>query len=210
MATSLKCIKCGKEVKLKECLLHNAKKVDEQTCICQGCLSIDSLENKLNKNSNSTKQSPFLMGRIVAGIIGGFILAVLGANISTIIFNDPMAKEPSMTSKVLSLIFFFFLWAVSMIIAIKAKSTAKAWRKLLISNACLSFALPISFFIFIGSTMNKFADKGKDIEAAVTAGVGGVTVIFVGILGFFLGAIFLTIGLLACKDKANIEDGRNI
>ena len=30
----LKCISCGKEVMLKECLLKNATKIDEHTCVC--------------------------------------------------------------------------------------------------------------------------------------------------------------------------------
>jgi hypothetical protein len=51
--------------------------------------------------------------------------------------------------------------------------------------------------------MSKFMDKGPNIKAAAIAGAGGITMIVFGVLGLFLGAIFLIIGLVVCKDKTN-------
>jgi hypothetical protein len=138
---------------------------------------------------------------LVAGVVGGLILATLAANITTVIFGDPMAKEPSKTATAIAALVFFGLWAVSIVIGIKAQRAAKAWRRLLISNACLSFALPLAGFILAGRATHQFESKGAHLEAAVTAGAGGVMAIFLGILGFFLGAIFLTVGLLVGRDR---------
>jgi Na+/phosphate symporter len=203
MATMLKCISCGKEVMLKECLLENAKKIDEYTCVCPACLTVEPLKSVQGKKPEIIKFSRLPQGHLVAGIIGGFILAVLGINIIATIFYPPMNEEPGMIRSFIYLIFFLTLWAVSIIIAIKSKSPINAWRKLLISNACLSFALPISIFIFTSSAMSKFMDKGPNIKAAAIAGAGGITMIVFGVLGLFLGAIFLIIGLVVCKDKTN-------
>lgn len=203
MATMLKCISCGKEVMLKECLLKNAKKIDEHTCVCPACLTVEALKSVQGKKPEIIRFSKLPKGHLVAGIIGGFILAVLGINIIATIFYPPMNEEPGMIRSFIYLMFFLTLWAVSIIIAIKSKSPINAWRKLLISNACLSFALPISIFIFTSSAMSKFMDKGPNIKAAAIAGAGGITMIVFGILGFFLGAILLIIGLVVCKDKTN-------
>ena len=85
--------------------------------------------------------------------------------------------------------------------AVKAERTAKAWRRLLISSACLSFALPLAGLILAGKTMEQFESKGAHLQAAVTAGAGGVMAVVLAIFGFFLGAIFLTVGLLVGRDR---------
>ena len=141
-----------------------------------------------------------LAGRLIAGIIGGLILAVLGANIVSMVTGGPMAKEPSKTATAIAAIVFLGLWAASIVVAVRAQRAAKVWRRLLISCACLSLALPLAGFIMAGRTTHHYAAKGAELEAAATAGVGGVMAIFLGILGFFLGAIFLTIGLLVGRD----------
>ncbi|OGV70415.1 MAG: hypothetical protein A2283_18995 [Lentisphaerae bacterium RIFOXYA12_FULL_48_11] len=148
-----------------------------------------------------TAQHSPLGGRLVAGLVGGFILAVLAANISSVLFGDVTAKEQSVTVTAVSVIIFFGLWATSVIFAIKANRAAKVWRRLFISNACLSFALPLAGFITAGKAVHHFAVKGHELEAATMAGAGGIAAILLGILGFFLGAIFLTVGLLVGRDK---------
>ena len=71
----------------------------------------------------------------------------------------------------------------------------------MIANACLSFALPLAAFIFSGKAAQHFVAKGQQLEAVATAGVGGVMAIVLGVIGFFLGAIFLVVGLLVGRDN---------
>jgi len=146
-----------------------------------------------------------LAGRLVAGIVGGLILAILGANISELLFADPMAKEPGKTVTDISALLFLGLWAVSIGMGIKARSAAKAWRRLLITNGCLSFALPLAGFVMAGRAAYLYEAKGAHHAAAASAGAGGVMAIFLGILGFFLGAIFLTIGLLVGRKQKDAK-----
>lgn len=146
-----------------------------------------------------------LVGRVVAGTVGGLILATLAANISTVILGDPMAQEPSKGTTVFSVLVFLALWAIAIVVGIKAQRAAKAWRRLLISNACLSFALPLAAFIQAGRATHQFAAKGADLEAAVSVGAGGLVTICFAILGFFLGAIFLTVGLLVGRDRREMK-----
>jgi len=96
----------------------------------------------------------------------------------------------------------FFI--IGFFVAIKSESGAKAWRKLLISAAILSFSLPISGIIFTGGMMASQPAVSGEFSAAHTAGVamGGALVSgFLGFIGFFLGVIFLVIGLLVGRDK---------
>jgi len=142
-----------------------------------------------------------LAGRLVAGIAGGFILSMIAVNICTVILYDPMVKEPSTATKAFSVIIFFVLWAVAIVVAVKAERAAKAWRRILISNACLSFAMPLSAFIMAGKAAHQFETKGHQLEAAAVAGAGGIMAIVLGVVGLFLGAIFLVVGLLVGRDK---------
>jgi len=152
-----------------------------------------------------TSQRGRLAGRLAAGLVGGFILAFLAAHISSMLFGNATANEDSAAVTAVSWIMFFGLWAASVVFAIKANRAAKAWRRLLISTACLSFALPIAGFIMAGKATYHFGTKGHQLEAAAMATAGGFVVIFLAILGFFLGAIFLTVGLLVGRDKPKME-----
>lgn len=144
-------------------------------------------------------------GKIVAGVVGGFILAVLAANISTVVFGDAADKEQSATVTALSILVFFGLWAGSVYFSNRAASAAKAWRKLLISSACLSFSLPLAGILFAGKAAYHYEKTGHHFESAAMAGVGGVFAFVLGLLGFFLGAIFLVIGLLVGRDNKKMS-----
>ncbi len=152
-----------------------------------------------------TASSSPLGGRLAAGLIGGFILAVLATNIFSAILGDVTTNEQSVAVMAVSGIIFFGLWTASVIFAIKAKRAAKVWRLLLVLNACLSFALPLAGFVMAGKAVHQFETTGRQLEAIAMAGAGGITAIFLGILGFFLGAIFLTVGLLVGRDKQQRE-----
>ena len=148
-----------------------------------------------------TAQPKTMGGKIVAGLVGGFILAVLAANIASVVFGDPTAKEQGAAVTAVSGLVFFGLWAGSIYLSIKADRAAKAWRKLLITSACLSFSLPLAGMLMAGKAAYHYETKGRHLESAAMAGAGGVAAIALGIFGFFLGAIFLTIGLLVGRDN---------
>ena len=75
--------------------------------------------------------------KVLAGIIGGLILAVIGAILVTVTFAASPEKGGSWGA-----IGFLAFWVVGIVIAIRLASTAKAWRKLLDLFAVLSFLLP--------------------------------------------------------------------
>jgi hypothetical protein len=148
-----------------------------------------------------TAQPKPMGGKILAGLVGGFILSMLAANVTSVVFGDPTAKEQGAGVTAVSGFVFFGLWAGSVYISIKADRAAKAWRKLLITSACLSFSLPLAGMLMAGKAAYHYETKGRHLESAAMAGAGGIAAIALGIMGFFLGAIFLTIGLLVGRDN---------
>ena len=137
--------------------------------------------------------------KIVAGIFGGLILAIIGAMLVTITFAASPEKGGSWGA-----MSFIVFWVVGIVIAVLSKSASKAWRRLLITSAVLSFLLPLSGVIYTGSFMAAHVDKADKYAGAAAAGaaIGGSLVSgFLGFVGFFLGVVFLVIGLLVGRDK---------
>lgn len=148
-----------------------------------------------------TTQPKPMGGKIIAGVVGGFILAMLAANVASVVFGDPTAKEQSKAFTAMSGFVFLGLWAGAIYFSIQADCAAKAWRRLLITSACLSFSMPLAGMLMAGKAAYHYETKGHHLESAAMAGAGGIAAIALGILGFFLGAIFLTIGLLVGRDN---------
>lgn len=137
--------------------------------------------------------------KTLAGIIGGLILAILGLILVTV--GGAINTDKGAGSGVVA---FFIIWIAGIVVAVMAPSPAKAWRRLLITAAIFAFLLPLSGIIFTGSHVASTMEKGGEYaEAAATgAAIGGTLVSgFMGIVGLFLGAIFLVIGLLVGRDK---------
>ena len=137
--------------------------------------------------------------KIIAGLLGGFILAVLGAILVTTTFAASPEKGGSWGA-----IAFLIFWVIGIAVALMAKSAAKAWRRLLLSSAVLSFLAPISAIIYTGSFMATQVDTASEYAGAQAAGAaigGGLISGFMGFVGFFLGVVFLIIGLLVGRDK---------
>jgi hypothetical protein len=137
--------------------------------------------------------------KALAGIIGGLILAVIGAILVTTTFAALPEKGGSWGA-----ISFFALWIVGIVVAVRSTSASKAWRKLLITSAVLSFLLPLSGLIYTGSFMAKHVDSNAQYAGAQAAGAaigGGLISGLMGFVGFFLGVVFLVIGLLVGRDK---------
>ena len=143
-----------------------------------------------------------LFGRIVAGVIGGFIVGALAANIFNLLFGDPTAKEPSTVITALSGVLFFGLWVGAIVIGIRSTQPARAWRHLLIPSGILCLVLPFGALVATGRMASATAAKGgqmAEFEAGAAAVGGTIFALVVGFFGVILGGIFLTIGLLVGK-----------
>ena len=140
-----------------------------------------------------------MFGKMVSGIIGGLIIAILGALVVTV----AIASEPESGGQAGAVAFLVF-WIFGLVLALTASRAGKAWRRILVTSAILSFAMPLSSFIFTGSQVTKAATQGGEYAAAAAAGAalgGGLITAITGFLGFFLGIIFLVVGLLTGRDK---------
>jgi hypothetical protein len=137
--------------------------------------------------------------KVLAGIIGGLIMAIIGAMVIALSGASRLGTGVNFGA-----LAFFAFWIVGIFVAVMAPSASKAWSRLLISSGLLSFLLPLSAMVFTGSQVAKTIEKGGQYVDAATAGVaigGGLVSGFMGILGFFLGAVFLVIGFLVGRDK---------
>jgi hypothetical protein len=133
------------------------------------------------------------MGKVFAAVFAGFMFALIGAFVVAL-----GAKASGMAAIIL-----VGLWCVAFAIALTAPSGAKAWRRLLICCAIASFLLPLATVVFTGTHVADVTAAGGEHSGAATAGAligGGLVTGFMGVLGFFLGAIFLVIGLLVGRD----------
>lgn len=82
-------------------------------------------------------------------------------------------------------------------------TAAKTWRKILITIALLCFSLPIAGMVLSGAIMHAASDgnTSSNLGAAAGAALGtGFVGWILGIIGFFVGGIFLIIGLLVGRD----------
>ena len=140
-----------------------------------------------------------MIGKIISGLVGGLIVAILGAMLVTL----ALASNPESGGQTGAMAFFVF-WVVAVVMALTAPRAGKAWRRLLITSGLLSFAMPISSLIFSGAQVADAASQGGEYASAAVAGAalaGGMVTAITGFVGFFLGVIFLVIGLLVGTDK---------
>ena len=135
--------------------------------------------------------------KVLAGIICGLIMAIIGAMVIAISGVSRLGTGANYGAFA-----FIVFWIVGMFVAAKVPSASKAWSRLLISSGLLSFLLSLAAIISTGTLVAKAIDKGG--QYAETAGVaigGGLVSGFMGILGFFLGAVLLVIGFMVGRDK---------
>jgi hypothetical protein len=136
-----------------------------------------------------------IAGKLIAGTLGGLILAILGTFLVIMVLSMSSWRSWGELT-------FPFFWVAGISVTLYAKTAAKAWRGLLLSSAVLSFMLPLSAIIFTGSLIAAVPDSAA--TPGVTAGVaigGGLISGFLGFIGFFLGVIFLIIGLLVGRNE---------
>jgi hypothetical protein len=132
--------------------------------------------------------------KILAGIIGGLILAIL----ASMVVGIAGASSPSTGSG--GTLVFFIVWAIGIAVGLFAPRAGKAWRRLLILSGLMAFMLPLSGVIYTGSYIA--ANTSQSGAATAGAAIGGTLVSgALGFIGFFLGVIFIVIGLLVGRDK---------
>ncbi len=129
-----------------------------------------------------------MIGKLAAGILGGVVIAVLGLS-TVLIAGARFASHPGSGAQA-SMIAFFVLWVFALALAVTAKRAAKAWRRLLVASAVLSFFLLLSSLEVAGA---------PTVQASMGLGDGGAA--DAAIVGLFLGIFFLVLGLFVGRDR---------
>ena len=131
--------------------------------------------------------------KFVAGLIGGLILAILALLLASML-TAGASDDPTVAVAA-----FLGAWVVAMIVALTAPKASKAWRRLMIMSAIASFLLPLSGLFYTGAYIANQTNDGIEVAGAALGGtmLSGA----LGFVGFFLGVIFLIIGLLVGRDK---------
>ena len=138
-----------------------------------------------------------MLGKIFAALLGGFVISILG---SMVVGLSVGAGEEGGSIGGIS---FFVFYVYSFVISLRSSSTIRAWKWLLINSAILCFLLPISSMLFTGIFI---AEETSGAAEAAGGFLGGTLVtIIAGFFGFFLGVIFLVIGLLVGNTEKEIQ-----
>lgn len=135
--------------------------------------------------------------KFVAGLIGGLILTILA---TTVVGLAGAASGGGVGAAAT----FIGVWIIGFVIALTAPRAGKSWRRLMLTSGLMSFMLPLSGIVFTGSYIATKVDHTTAHAAAETAGatIGGALVSgALGFIGFFLGVIFIIIGLLVGRDR---------
>lgn len=199
IAPDYECPKCGAiYAKVEARLKSQAETLNQQNAKTKRPKKPESTKTKARAKEGARKPRSIFL-KVIAGFFGGLILAILGALLITVTFAASPEKGGSWGAAA-----FFIIWIIGIIGAILSPSPPKAWRRLLVSSAVVSLLLPLSGLIYTGSFMAKNVDPSVDYAGAHAAGAaigGGLVSGFMGFVGFFLGIVFLIIGLLVGRDK---------
>ena len=133
-----------------------------------------------------------MFSKILAAIIGGFILSIIG---STLV---GLSVGAGVKGGEIAGYAFFVFYIVSFVVSLWSNSSEQAWKRLLITASILTFLLPVSSMLFTGIFILEQTSGTSEAAGGLIGGalVTGIT----GVFGFFMGAVFLIIGLLI-KDK---------
>lgn len=137
--------------------------------------------------------------KIIAGLIGGIIPAVL----AMMVIGLPFASNSELSDKVGPWAF-IATWVIILILSIMAATGKKAWGRVFLVTAMFCFALPLSSFLFTGAGISEAASSSAEHSGAAMAGAaigGGLVTMVSGFIGFFMGVVFLILGLSLNKDK---------
>jgi len=138
-----------------------------------------------------------MLGKLLAGFIGGLIVAIL----ASVVFVVGSASGASSVGKS-PVIIFYTAWGAFAVMSLLMSKAGKAWRLTMVTSAILCFMLPLASLIFTGSTMSDVVNNGgSGAELTGSAMGGGLITILSGFLGFFLGIIFLVVGMLSGRES---------
>ena len=124
-----------------------------------------------------------MIARILSGVIGGFFVAFFGYMVLSSPLNEPYVS------------IFMIIWALSIFYSYKAETAGVVWRFLLLTSSVLCFLMPLASFIWSGHQVASTESAGAIIG-------GGLITMISTFFGFFLGIVFLIIGLLVGKKKS--------
>lgn len=124
-------------------------------------------------------------------------MAIVGMILITIIFSTTALSSD------IGGISFLVLWVAGIVIAVKSERAGKAWKRLLMTSGIFFLLYPIAGIIFSIGYMFMDAPTVEDQAYQVAGGFigGGAITIALSIIGLFLGAVFLIIGIQVGKDK---------
>ena len=129
-----------------------------------------------------------MLGKFVAGVIGGFIVSFFAGNVITFVGGSKGGAAA------VGLI----VWGVAIVAVLKSPRAAKAWRWMFGISGALSFCISAAIIVRSLSLLN--TSPGA-IEGIAGIAVTGCTVpIF-----FLLGLAFLVIAALIGRDKQVVE-----
>lgn len=134
-----------------------------------------------------------MLSKILAAILGGFIISMIGSALVGLSVGG--GDEGGETASIA----FYVFYAVSFVVSLRSNSSKQAWKRLLITAAILSFLLPVSSMLFTGIFIAEETSGRAEAAGGLVGGalVTGIT----GVFGFFMGVIFLIIGLLIKDEK---------
>tara|TARA_B100000965_G_scaffold348632_1_gene321348 strand:- start:183 stop:608 length:426 start_codon:yes stop_codon:yes gene_type:complete len=139
-----------------------------------------------------------MFSKIIAAIVGGFIISMVGSMLVGLSVGAG-AEGGAIASSA-----FFVLYIVSFVVSLRSNSSKQAWKRLLITASILSFLLPISSVLYTGMFI---AEETSSAAGAAGGLIGGALITSItGIFGFFMGVVFLIIGLLIKDEKESNQE----
>jgi hypothetical protein len=123
--------------------------------------------------------------KIIAWLFGGFIFSVVAAVLIALATLNMHLKIGGVTM-------FLAAYVVSLLIALTAPTGGRAWRRLLVLSGVMCLLLPVAGLVTTGSMV---AHSAAD-QAAGNIVAGGLVSLLAGVVGFFLGAALIIVGLL--------------
>lgn len=136
-----------------------------------------------------------ILGKVLAVLVAGTLFTFLGAMAITLPFGDGAMDSWGGYAMLL-------LFISSIAITWLSSTAGKAWRYLLIGCAVFTLLMPISTFILglVGINQMALEDPSGASSAGYMIGSGMATVTM-GVLSFFIGAVFLILALLCGRDR---------
>tara|TARA_B100001093_G_C26778103_1_gene993316 strand:- start:239 stop:664 length:426 start_codon:yes stop_codon:yes gene_type:complete len=138
-----------------------------------------------------------MLSKILAAIVGGFFISSIG---SMLVGLSVGAGDEGGE---IAFYAFFVFYIASFVVSLRSISSKQAWKRLFITASILSFLLPVSSMIYTGIFI---AEETSGTAEAAGGLIGGALVTGItGVFGFFMGVVFLLIGLLIKDKKESIQ-----